>query len=707
MNWIVITLLLLAFVRMFVRQVEGRWPLMTLGPSENRFDQIGERLRRTWQFAIAQRRMRRYWWAGVAHMAIFFGFLVLIVNSLILFGRGYSQSFDVWGIFSHDNWFGAAYSFTKDVFIGLVIVGTLVFLYFRLVARLKRMTLSFEGALILLIILVMMVADVAYWGADEVIAAAQHGEPAVFSWVAPLGSIVAVGLNGLNDTSLNVLWHLGYWTHVCLVLIFLNLLPISKHFHVITAIPNVFTQSLAPRGRLPNVEDIEGKIEREETLGLARIDQLSWKAVLDLYTCTECGRCTDQCPASSTGKLLSPKHLTLALRDYLYENEEKLVAAKRGQAGGNGDGQANGEVGDTGGCEVSASVADDLVPAFIKPEVLWACTTCGACETECPVFITYVDKIVDMRRNLVMEKSEFPAELQNAFRALETCGNPYSFPASDRASWTEGLNVPLMAEKEAADVLFWVGCSASFDDRAKKIARAMACLLNEAGVDFAILGEEEQCTGDAARRAGNEFLFQMLAQMNIETMGNYKFNKIVTVCPHCYNMLAHEYSDFGGKYTVVHHSEYLAQLLREGRLKPRNRIEASVAWHDSCYLGRYNEIYEGPRETLRCIPGLTLLEPKATRDRGLCCGAGGAQMFKEEEEGEERIGNRRTKQLLETAPDTLATACPFCQRMLLDSLADMEREEVRQYDIAELLWKAVEPVKTEEEAGTATDARSV
>jgi Fe-S oxidoreductase len=307
------------------------------------------------------------------------------------------------------------------------------------------------------------------------------------------------------------------------------------------------------------------------------------------------------------------------------------------------------------------------------------------------VLITYVDKIVEMRRNLVMEKSEFPAELQNTFRGLETNSNPWSFPAADRAAWAEGLDVPLMADKQEADVLLWVGCSASFDDRAKKIARATAQLLQEAGVDFAILGEQEQCTGDAARRAGNEFLFQMLAQMNVETLGNCKFGKIVAVCPHCYNTLAHEYPDFGGRYDVVHHSVYLSELVRQGRLTLRNRVEARVAFHDSCYLGRYNDIYEPPRDTLRCIPGLTVLEPKETRDRGMCCGAGGAQMFKEEEEGKEKVSVCRTGQLLETGPDMVASACPFCQRMLLDGLADSGREAVGQYDIAELLWQAVDP----------------
>lgn len=684
MNPIVMTLLLVLAIGVFAWQAVRRWRLMTLGPTEARFDQIGERLRRTWQFAFAQERMRRYWWAGVAHMLIFFGFLVLLFRSLILFGRGYSAEFDFWGLFATSHAFGAAYSFLKDLFIVLVMIGVLVFVYYRVVKRLPRMTLSGEGLLILLIIFTMMVADVLYDGAHLAAAANKAESLVAFSWAEPAGSSIAPALQALGPGTLAGLEHLGFWVHSGLVLLFLNLLPNTKHFHIITAIPNVFFQNLGPRGRLPNVPDIEGKIEREEPLGLSRVEQLSWKGALDLYTCTECGRCTDQCPANRTGKLLSPKQLTLDLRNHLYRNEKALVTA-RGAAVAPAGEEAAAEGGD------SKPAVAELVPEVIKPEVLWACTTCLACETECPVFISYVDKIVEMRRDLVMQKSEFPAELQNAFRGLETSGNPWSFPASDRAAWAEGLDVPIMAEKGEADVLFWVGCSASFDDRARKIARAMAQLLKAAGVDFAILGEQEQCTGDAARRAGNEFLFQMLAQTNVETLNGYKFNRIVTVCPHCFNMLAHEYPDFNGRYEVVHHSTFLAGLVRAGRLKPRNTVKARVAYHDSCYLGRYNDIYEPPRDVLRSIPGVTVVEAAETRDRGMCCGAGGAQMFKEEEHGRERVSNRRTAQLLEPRPDMLASACPFCQRMLIDALADANQEAMPELDIAEILWKAVDP----------------
>ncbi|MDO8631977.1 MAG: (Fe-S)-binding protein, partial [Phycisphaerales bacterium] len=320
----------------------------------------------------------------------------------------------------------------------------------------------------------------------------------------------------------------------------------------------------------------------------------------------------------------------------------------------------------------------------------WACTTCRACEQECPVFISYVDKIVDMRRYLTQERGEFPQQLQSAFRGLETNANPWNFAAGDRANWAAGMGVKTLAEHPEAAVLFWVGCMPSFDERAKKITQATAKLMQKAGVDFAILGGEEQCTGDPARRAGNEYLFQMFAKANVEVLNNYgvEKKKIVTACPHCFNTLLNEYPDFGGRYEVIHHTTFLAELLATGKLKATKRIEKKVVFHDSCYLGRYNEVYDAPREALRSI-GLTLVEPSATRDRGMCCGAGGAQMFKEEEHGTQRVNVLRTEQLLETQPDAVASACPFCMRMLTDGLAEKGRESVPQLDIAELLLDAV------------------
>ncbi len=712
MNPICMTILLVVTLGIFARTAHRRWRLLSVGAAEHRWDRVGERLRAMLRFAFAQERMRRYPLAGVAHHVIFLGFLVLMLRSLILFSRGYVPDSCLL-LFHPHTVLGDVYSLLKDIFVVLVILGTLVFLYYRLVARLGRMTLSTEGVIILGIILMMMVGDIVYDGAwmnlkarnrpaaeyisSEGTRPLEPGELVFHAW-EPIGSAAAFAMHSAGNTTIKVLAHLGFWTHTSLVLIFLNLLPISKHFHVITAIPNVFLQNLDPPGRLKPIEDIEGKIEREETLGIKRIDQFSWKSVLDFYTCTECGRCSDHCPATNTGKKLSPKHLLLDLRDFLYQHEPALVRnSSRDRKGADpADHQT-----DTSARNDGAEHAKDLVDGVIDPEVLWACTSCRACETECPVFITFVDKITDMRRYLVQERGEFPKELQTAFRGLESNMNPWGFASEDRAQWAQGLDVPLISQKPDAEILFWVGCAPSYDERAKSTARATAQLLIQAGVDFAILGPEEQCTGDPARRAGNEFLYQTLAQANCETLDKYNVKRIITTCPHCYNTLANEYPDFGRKCEVIHHTEFLAGLVREGKLVPKNEVEATVTYHDSCYLGRYNDIYDSPRDVLRAIPGLRLVEPAQTRDRGMCCGAGGAQMFKEEEPGNTRVNLLRTEQLLETNANIVSSACPFCMRMLNDGLADQDRTDVEQLDISELLLRSVQEKVPEEQTATA------
>jgi len=403
-------------------------------------------------------------------------------------------------------------------------------------------------------------------------------------------------------------------------------------------------------------------------IGISRLEHVSWKAILDFYTCTECGRCSDNCPAHRTGKILSPKHLTLDLRNQLYAREEEMIEGK-------------------------AHPAVNLTPDVIHPDVLWACTTCRACEEQCPVFISYVDKIVDMRRNLVLIRGEIPAELAKALNGIETNGNPWNLSRDDRTAWNEGLDIPTFADKPDAPVLYWVGCAASYDPRAKKIARSVASLLKRAGVDFAVLGKEENCTGDPARRAGHEHLFMTLAEGNTKTLNGYKekggIKTVVTACPHCFNTLKNEYPDFGCKLEVVHHTDYLLGLLAEKKLVPKTEVKGSVAYHDSCYLGRYNGVYESPREILKRIPGVELVEvPYWNKQRGLCCGAGGGQMFMEEQ-NKTRVNVKRTLQLVDTEAKTIASACPFCMTMLTDGLKSQSLdEEIKQLDVAEILDQA-------------------
>lgn len=728
-------ILIFAASAMFAWSASRRWHLLLAGrPVSNAVDHPGTRLRGTWRFAFRQEKMDYYNPAGIAHKLIFTGFVLLNFREIVLWGRGFYAPFNLW-VLGPSQPLGQSYEFVKDC-LGLgVIAGTLVFFYYRLVVKPKRMALTFEGLLIIAIIFALMVTDMMYDGASLVLgsqkaplcdllvhAATSRQCSAIATitaplggeqwqgewsaWPAPAGSFYSLLFRGLSPGTLVLVAHAGFWTHEVLIFLFLNLLPHSKHFHVITAIPNVFLRSLSPAGRLAPVADTAEKLMEvvgaagesadplAQPIGVARIEHFTWKALLDFYTCTECGRCSDNCPAHRTGKILSPKHMTLALRDHLYGREEELITQQASET------------------HLGLSPIN-LVPEVIHPDVLWACTSCRACEEQCPVLISYVDKIIDMRRSLVMVRGEFPHELAKPFQGMESNGNPWNLSRMDRSAWSDGLGVPTMKDKPGAPVLFWVGCAASYDDRAKKIARATAKLLVQAGVDFAILGQEENCTGDPARRAGNEFLFATLAEGNAAVINGYKeaggARTVVTTCPHCFNTLKNEYPDFGLRVEVVHHTDFLLGLVAEGRLVPRNPVEGRVVYHDSCYLGRYNGVYDPPREILKRIPGVELVEPEYwTKQRGLCCGAGGGQMWMEEQ-NQDRVNVKRTLQLVDAlgvgadgaaGQGTIASACPFCMTMLTDGVKSKGLEDkVRQLDVVELLERACEVVDVSTGAG--------
>jgi Fe-S oxidoreductase len=757
--------MLLGLFAAFCWSANRRWQLLKVGRDESRLDRLFERAKGTYEYAFRQKKMSYYSAAGLAHKLIFVGFLLLLLRTLTLWGRGFDPAFNMW-ILGPEPFalpllgevpLGHIYEFIKDVVATLVLLGSLYFLYLRVFKAEARMTHSAEAVLILFIIITMMVGDMAYDGAARVLYARHYYEvcgpggseqlcssvatiathlgpmPAAASGVSysiasPAGSLFALILENAGLPQLIVFAHIGFWSHATLVMIFLNLLPHSKHFHVITAIPNVFARSLEEPGKLSymgTAEEIMAAAYPEDpaeavAVGITRIEDFSWKAILDFYTCTECGRCSDHCPAHRSGKILSPKQFVIDLRDHLYERENEFLNRDGGPKGasdgnahadhsdahaegddsaghdGSGDGSGDDDHHEVVYPDNPVPIPDveskpiDLVGNVIHADVLWACTTCRACEEQCPVMISYVDKIVDMRRNLVMIKGEMPHHLAKPFQGMEVNGNPWDLARMDRANWAEGLGIPTVADYPEAPVLYWVGCAASYDDRAKRIARSTAKLLRAAGVDFAILGQEEQCTGDPARRAGNELLFAMLAEQNVATLNGYQeqggIKTVVTACPHCFNTLANEYPDFGGRYEVVHHTDFLLGLVAEKKLFPRNRVEGKVVFHDSCYLGRYNEIYEQPRDILKSIPGVELVEPEgATRNKGLCCGAGGMQMFMEEQ-NKDRMNVRRTLQLVDTGAKTIATACPFCTTMITDGLKDQSLEtEIRQLDVAELL----------------------
>jgi Fe-S oxidoreductase len=431
----------------------------------------------------------------------------------------------------------------------------------------------------------------------------------------------------------------------------------------------VFFTNTKARGKLGSIElDLDQLEQGDVHLGAGMLEDLTWKQMLDLYSCTECGRCQNVCPAWNTGKPLSPKLIVMNLRDHVFEEGPGLLRAKR-------RGEEYERI--------------PLNPNVIEDEVVWDCTTCGACMQECPVNIEHIDHIVDMRRNLVMAESRFPAEAGTLLRNLENTSNPWGQPQSTRADWAKGLGVRIIEDGQAPEYLYWVGCASSFDDRAKKIAQTLAKVLQRAGVPWAILGPRELCNGDPARRIGNEYLFQDMARRCVETLNGAGVRKIVVNCPHCFNTLRNEYPDFGGDYEVIHHTELLARLMREGRLKPTQQIREMLTYHDPCYLGRHNNIYDEPRDVLDRIPGLSTTEMPRHRERGFCCGAGGSRMWMEERLGK-RVNIERTEEAIATGADTLGVACPYCL-VMLDDGAKAKGERIKVVDVAQVVAEATAP----------------
>jgi len=477
---------------------------------------------------------------------------------------------------------------------------------------------------------------------------------------APIGNICASLINtlGLSVPTKGFLAMLFFRIHFFLVLGFIAYIPYSKLFHIISSPLNMIFRSLEPKGALSHM-DLED--EKAESFGVAKIQEFTWKQLLDLDACTRCGRCQDHCPAHLTEKPLSPKNIILDLKNHLHEQGNK-----------------NDE-------------APALVATVVQEDALWACTTCRSCMEHCPVYVEHVDKIIDMRRYQVLMESKFPEELMEAFRGLEKNSNPWGLGFDARADWAKELDVPILSELAGKDIeyLFFVGCIRSYDDRNKKVAVAMARILNHLGIKFAILGMEEGCCGDPARRVGNEYLYQILAQSNIETFNRYKIDKILTTCPHCYNTLKNEYPQMGFSCDVKHHTEFLAEQIKTGRLKMDRAIPKKLTYHDPCYLGRYNGIYEAPRQVLNAIASLDFREMERSRKESFCCGAGGGWMWMDEKIGK-RINIQRLEDALATDPDWITTACPFCVTMFDDAIKSKDKEEsLKIWDIAEIVEQAL------------------
>jgi Fe-S oxidoreductase len=510
----------------------------------------------------------------------------------------------------------------------------------------------------------------------------------------------AIGLGGGSGVALG-LHGLFWYTHMLMTFAFIATLPFSKFKHIFYTPINTFFRDTAPKGALMPIPNLEAEIEKDEPqLGVATLADFTWKQRLDFDACMQCGRCQSKCPANASGSELSPKFLITKMADLMrgepillrdgtlarvHPNVEASSTSERGEAGQPADAAAKYRI-ITGDAETIPLYEHGL---FTENE-LWSCTTCRACMEECPAMIEHVDQVVDLRRNLTMIQSEVPGGVKRVLEGIERQGNPWRLPARDRMAWAEGLEVPTMAEKENVDVLYWVGCAPSYDDRSKRVARTMIELFTRAGVDFAVLAEEETCTGDPARRMGEELLFQEMAKTNVGTFGQYTFKRLVTTCAHCYNTIKNEYNQFGGKagidYQVIHHTDFLAQLVADGKLTPTERVDQRVAYHDPCYIGRYNDVYDAPRSVLQAIPGLELVEaPDWNRERAMCCGGGGGNVWLEGW-GKKGINVIRLEQIQKAAPTTVAVACPFCMVMFEDAAKNTGVDEtLARKDVAEIL----------------------
>ena len=618
---------------------------------ERRWDHLPTRLKNFIVYGIFQRKVARQWYAGVLHSFIFWAFVILGVSVVEITVQAYARGFQIPTPMIFGFSLNGPLYLAQDIIAVLGAIGVGMALFRRYVIRPKK--LMHEGMLdatIVLSFILGIVSTLLLYNAADI----AQGTAYLPEWKPISAALVNISVVTLDPT---FWWRVFWWAHVVLLFSFLAYVPHSKHMHIIFAIVNTFFMDLTPRGAIKPVD-----LEATQTFGVNRVEQLSWRQLLDGYACTECGRCTDACPANATGKPLDPMRIITNMRDTLDEQGSAIAAGK-----------TNG--------------LPDMFATVHSEDGIWACTTCYACVYECPVMNEHVPKIIEMRRHMVLTQGKMPPEAMETMRKIEQNYNPWGIGWDRRGEWAEGMFIPRLSDG-GQYLLFWVGCAGSFDDRNKKVVQSFARILREAGIPFAILGPEEKCTGDPARRIGNEYLFQMLATMNVETMNKYGVKRIVTCCPHCFNTLKNEYPQLGGNYEVIHHTQLLDTLLEQGRIKLTKEISELVTHHDSCYLGRYNDIFDEPRDVLARIPGVRTVEMSRCRDKGFCCGAGGARMWMEERIGE-KVNHRRLQHVTETNAKVVATACPYCLIMFDDAAKTKNREDIQRYDIAELVEKAL------------------
>ncbi|GGF21600.1 hypothetical protein GCM10010954_20520 [Halobacillus andaensis] len=703
-NWILFLGVTAYGLYLFVRVVRTRIAYIKLGRKFEFDGEIKDRLNRVWVNVFGQKKLLKDKKSGIIHVMFFYGFILVQFGAIDFIWKGLAPD-------SHLPLgpFYPGFTFFQEIVTLTIIVAVIWAFHRRYVEKLVRLKRGFKAGLVLLFIGGLM-ASVLIGNGMGII---WHGhEP---TWTEPVASSIASAFGWLPPVAAATIFFIMWWIHTLILLTFLVYVPQSKHAHLIAAPVNTFLSRQDPPGKLKTIDfEIDEEADEEDvSFGVGKIEDFNQLQMIDFYACVECGRCTNVCPASGSGKMLSPMDLIIKLRDHLTEKG----AAVTGQAPwvpayafSNTEGNTLAQMAQTHGSEEAAASMDtvhnkSLIGDVITEEELWACTTCRNCEDACPVMNEHVDKIVDLRRYLVLTEGKMDPDGQRAIMNIERQGNPWGLSKKDRENWRDGeedVHIPTVKELkksgEEFEYLFWVSSMGSYDNRSQKIAMAFAKLMNAAGIKFAILGNKEQNSGDTARRMGNEFLFQELAEKNIKEFEKNDVKKIITIDPHAYNIFKNEYPDLGFEAEVYHHTEMLAEWLKDGRLKPEAEVNETITYHDSCYLGRYNEVYQPPRDVLEMIPGVKVVEMKRNRSNGMCCGAGGGMMWMEEKSGN-RMNVARTEQALEVEPTMISSGCPFCLTMLSDGTKAKEvEEEVSTMDIAEILAKSIFPEKVEKTA---------
>ncbi len=680
----------------FLWTVTRYYKFMAVGRPDLKFDRLPQRV---WTFLVywlgqkkvpervAYQPEQRTLFTSVHHLVIFYGFLVITVGTVEIFLQGLIPG----GSFRFLGPIYAPFKFVVDVFNLLVLCAVAFGFYRRLVTKPRLIPMSLDAAVILGAIGGLMITHLGHHGLRMV--AEGHRE----AW-APASAVVARWFDGMPKGTAHTLAEVLWWVHVVILLAFLNYLPYSKHIHILGAVPNLFfaKDPEGDKGVMP-----KRNLEDENDWGVGKIEQFTQKSLLDNYACTECGRCSNFCPAFNTDKPLSPMKLIHDLRDEMLEKGglvdkiaqlEAQIAQTAGQADAKTHPATEGLVKQLDDTRQRLTDLPPLVGGRIKDDTLWACTTCGACQEVCPVLIDHPLKILEMRTHLVLTESRMPTELSRTFQNLEKNSNPWGIAAEKRMDWAAGLDVKTVEENPEFDYLLFVGCAAAYDDRIKKTMRALVEVLQIGGVNFAVLGQQEGCTGDPARRAGNEYLFQAQAEANVTVMNEAKVRRVITSCPHCLYTIKKDYPQFGGNYEVLHHTQIIEHLITEGKITPEKEVAKSVTYHDSCYLGRWMNEYDAPRDVLSSVLAVNkgdLIEMDRNKQHGFCCGGGGGRMWMEEHIGT-RVNNNRSAEIVATGAEIAAVACPFCTIMITDGVkASNSEEKIQVLDIAEVVRKSL------------------